>query len=226
MFFNHYSLDVIDSLKRVTESNGKRCYRTPDGASYPSVTTFINDDPAKQASLKKWRKKVGNDQAAAITKEASNRGQKVHEIIEQFLKNETIDWNNVNESVQWLFEKMITQLKRIDNIRGQEMPLYSHKLQLAGTVDLVAEFDGELSIIDFKTSRKFKPIKFCHDYFLQTLLYACMMKELYNLTPTQLVIIIVDNESFNSYSYIDLPKNYKKLLNERLIQFRKRRQAQ
>ena len=84
----------------------------------------------------------------------------------------------------------------IGTIYAQECPLYSKHLGVAGRVDCVAEFDGKLSIIDFKTSLKPKKKEWISKYFMQETAYAIMWEERTGKPITQLVTImdVDDNE--------------------------------
>ena len=89
-----------------------------------------------------------------------------------------------------MFQHSVKTLERINNIYLQEAALYSRHLELAGRVDCIAEFDGELSIIDFKTSAEPKREQYMYDYFVQETAYACMLQEQYDITVKKLVTIV------------------------------------
>jgi ATP-dependent exoDNAse (exonuclease V) beta subunit len=78
----------------------------------------------------------------------------------------------------------------INNVIMQECQMYSDYLRVAGTVDCIAEYDGTLSIIDFKTSRKPKKKEWIESYFMQTAAYAVMFEEMTKKPIKQLVIMI------------------------------------
>ena len=89
-----------------------------------------------------------------------------------------------------MFEQTKKTLDRISNIYLQEAALYSDNLEVASRVDCIAEFDGVLSIIDFKTSAEPKKEYYLYDYFVQETAYACCLQELYSITVKQLVTIV------------------------------------
>ena len=89
-----------------------------------------------------------------------------------------------------MFYQSVDTLNRINNIYLQEAALYSKHLELAGRVDCIAEFDGELSIIDFKTSATPKREEYLTDYFVQETAYACMLQELYDVSVKKIVTIV------------------------------------
>ena len=179
----------LDSEAKMVD--GKRVYATPNGEYYPSITTVIGNNAKKQAGLAKWRKRVGKEKAAAISSRSASRGTKFHSITEDYLNNE-LDIKKYKDSPLpvVMFEQTKKTFDRIGNIYLQEAFLYSRHLEVAGRVDLVAEFYGELSIIDFKTSAEPKREAYLYDYFVQETAYACCLQELYGITVKQLVTIV------------------------------------
>jgi len=173
--FNHVELN-LPQLERET-IEGVRYYKVPTEeelirlVSITSVTSHFN----KEIFIK-WRKKVGNEQAERITKAATSRGTDMHTLVEQHLKNEELP--KVQPLSDFLFKIAKPQLDRINNIHALEGSLYSRQLGIAGTVDCIAEYDGELAIIDFKTSKKPKPREWIDHYFVQCMAYGCMLYEL------------------------------------------------
>ena len=179
----------LDSEAKMVD--GKRVYATPDGEYYPSITTVIGNNAKKQAGLAKWRARVGKEKAAAISSRSAARGTKYHAIVEDYFNNKLdIDQYKKFPLPTIMFHNSKHVLDRINNIYLQEGALYSNHLEIAGRVDCIAEFDGELSIIDFKTSAEPKKEVYMYDYFLQETAYACCLQELYSLTVKQLVTIV------------------------------------
>jgi genome maintenance exonuclease 1 len=174
----------IPSLKRIDHHTG-RTYLTPTGERYPSVTSVVGLHKAKQ--IQEWRARVGEAEANRVSKRASSRGTAIHSLCEDYLKT-----GNVTPSMfdHEMFESLRPFLDKIDNIHCLETQLYSHHLQVAGTVDCVAEYDGKLHIIDFKTASKPKERDWIHDYFMQAAAYAVMFEELTGLPVGYLLIIM------------------------------------
>ena len=171
--------------------DGKRLYSTPDGNFYPSITTVIGNNAKKQAGLAKWRARVGKEKAAAISTRSASRGTAFHSITEDYLNNcLEIDQYKETPLPVVMFEQTKKTFDRIGNIYLQEAFLYSKHLEVAGRVDLVAEFDGALSIIDFKTSAEPKREAYLYDYFVQETAYACWLEELQGIPVKQLVTIV------------------------------------
>jgi genome maintenance exonuclease 1 len=150
-----------------------------------------------------WRKRVGEEEANRISTRASNRGTKVHKICENYLNNEE-DYARTNPAhIHKTMPDTIAMFKslqplldeHVNNIHALEIPLYSHHLKVAGRVDCIAEYDGKLSIIDFKTSSKLKEENWIKGYFMQCSAYAVMYEERTGIPVSQIVIMIaVDSE--------------------------------
>ena len=186
MAFKHLNIHNFPQLRATTTSEGRR-YRVGDSL-YPSVTTVIGH--SKKKSIMEWRQKVGEEEANKISKRASTRGNKCHKLCELYLSNESISKYADDPLSMGLFYQIKPYLDSIDNIHALEAPLSSSLLKMAGRVDCIAEYKGELAIIDFKTSSKYKREEWIHDYFAQETAYAIMFQELTGLIPKRLVTII------------------------------------
>ena len=210
--FDHVDLN-LEPLKRET-IDGVRYYSIPDVeeliklVSITSITSHFN----KQIFLD-WRKRVGDVEADKITKAATKRGTDMHTLTEYYLKND--DLPEVPPISEFLFKIAKTELNKIDNIRTLEGALYSKQLGIAGTVDCIAEYNGELAIIDFKTSKKPKPREWIEHYFVQAMAYGCMLYEMREIPVKKLVIIMacengecVVYEEYNKAKYIKLLNKY------------------
>ena len=170
---------------------GKRYYDVEEDLKLPSITSITGSLPDKLKSLREWRERVGAKEASKISVQASRRGTKVHELIENYLNNDLDDKFVLGRD---MFDTMIPVLDRIDNIYEQEVPLWSRELGVAGRCDCIAEYNGVLSVIDFKTSRKLKRESWVTDYYLQACAYSKMWEERTGEAIDQLVILIaVDN---------------------------------
>ena len=216
MNFNHIDIN-LPHLERET-IDGVRYYSVPDEedllrlVSITSVTSHFNKE-----IFVKWRKKVGNEEADRITKKATSRGTDMHTLVEHHLKNESIP--NVQPISEFLFKISKPELNKIDNIHALESSLYSKQLGIAGTVDCIAEHEGELAIIDFKTSKKPKPREWIDHYFVQCMAYGCMLYELTGISVKKLVIIMAcENGECVVYEERDKSK-YIKLLTEYIGKF-------
>ena len=215
--FNHVDVS-LPKLSRET-IDGVRYYSVPDEdellklVSITSVTSHFN----KEIFIN-WRKKVGNETADKITKAATTRGTDMHTLTEHYLKNDE-ELPKVPPISDMLFKIAKPKLKLIDNIHALEGALYSKELGIAGTVDCIAEYDGELSIIDFKTSKKPKPRNWIEHYFVQAMAYGCMLYEMKDISIKKLVIIMAcENGECVVYEETDKAK-YIKLLGEYIRKF-------
>ncbi len=188
--FNH--VGGLTPIEMETVSiDGRRYYCTPEGNRYPSITTVISANSKKQEGLAKWRARVGKDKAQAVSTRASGRGTRYHKLAEDYFNNE-LDRNKYKDQpLPWvMFDSSREILDNINSIYLQEAALYSNTLKLAGRVDCIAEYKGELSIIDFKTSTKEKAEAYLYDYYVQECAYACMLQERYDISVKKLVTII------------------------------------
>jgi len=181
----------IEDLKSTTEKDGKRVYTLPDGTKLLSVTTVIG--LKSREKFFDWRQKVGEEEANRISKKASSRGTSVHTLCEDYLNNKPL--SSAMPDAKEMFIDIKPILNRINNIQYQEQALWSTRLKLAGRVDCIAEFDGKLSIIDFKTSKRIKSLEDITDYFWQTTAYALMYEELVGQPIHNLVIIMAVENS-------------------------------
>tara|TARA_Y100001968_G_C19358046_1_gene718255 strand:- start:682 stop:1353 length:672 start_codon:yes stop_codon:yes gene_type:complete len=189
MFIHKEDIDPIAMNAKMVE--GRRLYATPSGHNYPSITTVISNNPAKKAGIAKWRARIGSAKADAICKRSTTRGTTYHSIVEDYFNN-NLDIDSYKDSPLpvVMFNSSRHVLDRINNIFLQEAALYSDHLEIAGRVDCIAEFDGVLSIIDFKTAAEPKKEAYLYDYYIQETAYACCLQEIYGITVKQLVTIV------------------------------------
>lgn len=210
---------VLPKLTRETTESGRK-YFTPEGNAYPSITTVLSI-LSKQAIME-WRKRVGEEEANKISRQAATRGTAVHSLAENYLNNNE-DWNKGAMPANLASFNDIRPIldEHIDNVWMQEQFLYSDKLKCAGQVDCIAEYDNKLSIIDFKTSRRVKKKEDITSYFIQMAFYAAAFYERTGIPIRQGVIIMsVDgNEPLvfkeNTYDYLEhfqsVRKKYKEI---------------
>lgn len=158
--------------------DGKRYYVTPTGEKYPSVTSVTG--LLNKESIKKWRKRVGEEKANKISTQAARHGTSAHQLFEDYIRNDNFEekFKSAMPTTQQAFISVENLLNQIGTVHALEAPLYSHELQLAGRVDCIAEWEGKLSVIDFKTSAKPKNPEWITNYFIQETAYAKMFEEL------------------------------------------------
>ena len=211
--FKHVEID-FPSLEREM-IDGVRYYDTPDGQKLVSITSVISH--RNREKFRDWSAKVGNEEANKITKQATSRGTDMHTLVEHHLKN--LDLPEVQPLSDILFKQAKPDLSNIDNIHAIEQSLFSKELGIAGSVDCIAEYDGELAVIDFKTSKKPKPEAWIEDYYVQCAAYACMLYEMTGIMVKKFVIIMsCEDGECKVYEQYDKGK-YIKLLSEYIREF-------
>ena len=221
MKFNHDKVE-LPKIKQKNKAlpDGGRAYETPEGKLYPSITTVLSVRNKK--GLHEWRDRVGHDVANYIARTAAQRGTAVHKMCEDYLNNQHLAWPDEFEKhksknfLAWcLFTQMRETLSNINNIKCLESSLYSDTLKVAGQVDCIAEYKGNLSVIDFKTSSKERDDAWNENYYIQTCAYAEMFKERTGQTVDKLVILVVTQDG-TVQEFIKDKKEYNELLDSSL----------
>jgi len=207
--FVHKPIEFNGALKELSV-DGKRLYETPEGV-FPSVTTVVGFQ--KQKFFAEWRNKNPEE-----SKRVTSRGTKFHSIIEQYLKNEKIDFDNLHSNFKSLFSILRPELDKIDNIIALETPLWSKTLGLAGRTDCIAEYDGKLSIIDFKASTKEKRARDIDNYFAQACAYALMFQERTGIIVDNFAILIACEDGLRQV-FQDKPIKYVKHLKSLITEY-------
>jgi len=173
---------------RVLETPKGRFYVTPSNNKYVSITTMLG--VKEKPWLEQWRESLGQAKADTETKRCAARGNAVHTMANKFLSNDVEPTKGQLLEHVGEFNSLKLVLKKIDNIYALEIPLYSDVLKVAGRVDCIAEWDGQLAVIDFKTSTNDKSSKMIEDYYLQAAGYALMFHEMYDIQINEVVIVI------------------------------------
>lgn len=214
--FSHVGHSIPDIGTKTV--NKKRHYETPEGNLYPSITTVLS--AKKNDSLQEWRNRVGEDVANYISRTSANRGTQVHHLCEYYLDNHDDNSIKTYSMGRFLSFCLFNQIKRalnksVDNIYAQEVALWSDELKVAGRVDCIAEYNGKLSVIDFKTSRKEREESWNESYYIQATAYAKMFEERTGQPIDQIVILCV-TEDGTVQEFIKETKDYVELLDESL----------
>jgi genome maintenance exonuclease 1 len=214
MKFTHTDIDkkVLPQTKG-KKINGHRFYEI-DGTHYPSVTSVLS--MRKSEGLTKWRKSNGEDVANWEMRRCANRGKSLHTLVEQYMNNETPSIRDVLPL--GLFKLMKPYLDQINNIRLVEEIMYSPKLTIAGQVDCIAEYNGKLSVIDFKTANKERIEEWVENYFLQCTAYSMMYNETYN-EPIEQIVILMAAEDGSMKAFVKEPKDYEEELTKAIQTF-------
>ena len=216
-------IDLDKSKLPVTKGkkvDGFRFYDI-DGKAYPSVTSVLGIK--KKAELQGWREKIGEDVANWEMGRAARRGKATHLLVEEYLKGKTPSERGVLPL--GLFKLLRPYIDQIDNIHLLETIMYSPKLTIAGQVDCVAEYNGKLSVIDFKTANKERQESWIDNYFLQTTAYAQMYEETFGKNIDQIVILLA-SEDGSVQNFVKEKKDYMSPLMKSIDEFYKYYQEQ
>jgi len=207
MKFNFIDIDksVLPTAKG--KRQGKYRFYDINGTNYPSVTSILG--VRKKVELQQWRDKIGENVANWEMGRAARRGTATHNLIENYIKGEPLEEKSVLPL--GLFKLMKPYIDQINNIHCLETVLYTSKYRLAGQVDCIAEYNGKLSVIDFKTANKERKEEWIDNYFLQCTAYALMYEELFKKEIDQIVVII-GGEDGSIATYIKEKKDYIKKL--------------
>jgi ATP-dependent exoDNAse (exonuclease V) beta subunit len=213
--FNHIPVNFTQS--ELIEKDDGHYYQTPSGIIYPSITTMLQKTQTleKQQGLQNWKEQ--EVAAYYITQQAAIIGSEAHKLIENYLNgNETLKKAHLLSEAH--FNNLLPFVDKINNIHGIELRLYSNKMKLAGTSDCVAEYNGKLSIIDYKTKRSNQREEWLTDHFIQATSYGEMFRELTGIKVEQ-IVILVSSEKNTRMEFIKNPDDYNELLAQRIDQF-------
>lgn len=192
MFFKHDLLPRFE-IEAITHPNGYRVYKTPDG-NFPSVTTVLGWASDK-SWLKEWHARVGKEEADRITRQAAARGTAIHNMVEQYILGDEA-WKRAMPFDLTTFYPIRDALnENLTLVRGLEFPLWSKRLQTAGRVDLIGEWENIPSIIDFKTAKSFPKKETLDKYLLQTSCYTLMVGERFGINIPRVVLIIARDDA-------------------------------
>lgn len=200
--YQEYNAEIINGIGRV--------YHTPLGP-YPSITTLLGNTMEKEKSnvLDAWRARVGNTKADKISRDAAQRGTNVHLMLERALNGEDPKVLDFPKEHGAIFNSLKLELRKINKVHGQEVVLFSDTLGVAGRCDLIADYQNQLAVVDYKTSSRVKSADEIGDYWLQAAFYATAHNEMFKTNITKLVILMgVENK---------MPLVFKKTLDDELL---------
>lgn len=184
----------LPKAKQINTSLGRR-YSTPDGNVYPSITTVLGSQPEKKKSLAEWRARVGEEEARKITTQSARRGTELHNLMEKYILGDEIDVKKIIPTTLARFRPVQKCLdENLQLVYASETPMFSDILRIAGTADLICEWNGEVTVIDFKTARKMKTVDMIMDYFVQATAYSIMFEEHTGIECHHFAIIMVSDE--------------------------------
>ena len=182
--------------------DGFRFYAVED-KHFPSITTVLGAIP--KPGLIAWRKNVGEAAAKWEMNRAARRGSATHTLVEQYLKGETPSIRDVLPL--GMFRLLKPYLDQVDNIHALEKIMYSKQLTVAGQVDCIAEYNGKLSVIDFKTANKERVDSWNENYYIQCTVYAIMYEELFG-TPIEQIVILQAGEDGSCKAFVKNKADY------------------
>ena len=214
--FTHLLHPEIPKIKQI-DVNGVRYYDTPDGILNSITTLLKNFTP--QAILD-WREDVGEEVANEVMWAAADRGSKVHKIIENCLSNKPENdlVGNYGKLAARMFSQMVPALDKIDRIRALEKGLYSTRFGIAGRVDCIAEYDKELTVIDFKTATR-KRDERNETHLVQASFYSLAWEERTGEKVNQ-IAILTTTEDGELDVYRDNPLNHVERLEEMIVEYK------
>ena len=209
--YNHKTINLPEI--KATTTDGVRLYETPEGNHYPSITTVLSVRNKK--GLHDWRKRVGDDVANYVARKAANRGTAVHHMCEDYLNNDFDEEKHKKKFLPYVLFNQLREsvLRKVNDIYSQEAGLYSDKYKVAGRVDCIAEYEGKLSIIDFKTSSKERSDEWNESYYIQASAYAEMFEERTGIAINQVVILVVTEDGVVQ-EFVKNKKEYLPLLSD------------
>jgi len=158
----------------------KRVYKTPDGESLPSVTTILSSTKDMTA-LNEWKKRIGEEKANQITREASGVGTAMHNNLERFITGlQRQPGNNpvhvqANKMADIIIENGLIDMQEV---WAMEQSLYFPGLY-SGTTDLVGVYKGNPAVCDYKQTNKPKKEEWISDYKIQLVAYILAHNEVY-----------------------------------------------
>lgn len=210
--FSHKEINIKNDLLSEEKESG-RFYVLNNGKKLPSVTTVTGW--RKSAFFEKWRRENPKE-----AKRVTVRGNKIHSVIEDYVNNKEINVKDLPPVEAQLFLQMKEEVDNIDNVRGTEICLASEMIGLAGRADCIAEYNGKLSVIDFKGSTRKKYRNSIENYFLQATAYSLMWQE---MTEEKIdnIAIIIGCESGETQVFEDSPVNWVRSLRKTIEDYMK-----
>jgi ATP-dependent exoDNAse (exonuclease V) beta subunit len=193
-----YEPIAIDwQLEQTTREDGTRCYTTPSGAVYPSVTTVVGWEKSQQFA--EWRRRNPQESARVL-----RRGTAFHSLMEDWIKTGTLQSTPETDLALQLQSHVHEHMGKV---YGLEVPLWSVLLELAGRTDCVGEYKGKLSVVDFKASTRAKRADDIENYFMQATAYAIMWHERTG-QPVEQIVILIASEDGITQEMIRRPQDF------------------
>lgn len=201
--------EVNYKIESVTSPSGDRLYRTPEG-DFPSATTVISDTQDK-SFLDRWRKRIGKEEAARITRQSADFGARMHAAIENRIKTGSLGACRFDVKAAWGDLKQEFE-ENLTIVHGCEVSMWSKTIGVSGTADCFGYWAGRPAIIDFKTSRSTKRKEWIEHYFIQGVFYATMLQERFDFVAEDIVIPIFSNKGESNVFRAKLSEYYRPAL--------------
>lgn len=192
-------------LKQINE-NGQRLYVTETGEKYPSVTTALG--ALNRKKIWEWRQRVGAEAANKISTQASRAGTAVHNVAEDYILGNSLEAHNPIALNTFNTIKPLLD-DNVGDVYGVELRMYSDQLRTAGTADLICQYNGKNTVLDFKTSKRWKKKDEITTYFMQSAAYAQMVKEHYDMDIEQIVILMAVGQGEGHLVFVEDVKDWK-----------------
>lgn len=211
--FLYNPLPVTELSARLLPEGG-RVYTTPDGIEYPSVTTVLKNLPDPDPAWRdKWVGRVGEAEAHRVTERAKTRGNKIHGMVEAYLRGDP-DFARGAMPVNLASFKQLRPVidENLGSIYGVELPLYSHKLKTAGRCDLCAGFRGFNSVVDWKGSNSPWAAHRKHKALIQSAAYATMIEEAHPGLNIPQVVVVVMVEHGENQVFVARTDSYREMV--------------
>jgi genome maintenance exonuclease 1 len=182
------------------DDHGPRTYLVGE-KKVPSVTTILAKTASKEkkAALDAWRERVGYQEAQAITAKAASRGTEMHYVLENYING--IGYLNLSSDgaqSRLMAHKIIDNLDPLKEVYGNEINL-QYEGRWAGSTDLVGNYDGKDTIIDFKQSNKLKREDWIEDYFYQVAAYSLAHKKNYGPIKQGIIAICTKDGQYQEF---------------------------
>lgn len=219
----------IEAFSQINTPTGR--YYTNGKCKYPSITSILSIQNAKNPYLKAWKQRVGEVESKRIMLESTQIGSFMHKCFENLLNGSEIPIP-INEYEKTGLLMFNVGRKRIESIVKdviiQEQAVYSHTLKVAGSLDLLFRHNnGKLVLLDFKSSKKPKRKSTCGTYKHQIAYYYCCLKEMLGNGVDECSLFVINKQGFFteivfSKEEMECPNLYNELVDFRMEFYREK----